>query len=190
MKKIFIGMILVFIFTGCTAETRYKVLSFFFDGVPMPGQKNVTAKHGRKKYRARKLRVFLHGPYAARMCNACHELGFSNKLILPKDRLCYHCHTFNTKGMWVHGPVAAGGCLLCHDPHSSRYKYMLVGKAEEFCFYCHQKERVLSSAYHVNALKKGCTGCHNAHMSARRFMLREDVPYSDTKEGEEKTKPK
>lgn len=171
---------------SCTPETRYRVLSFFVDGVPKPGEpaERQGVRGERNRAEVQRLEVFEHGPYGARMCTSCHEGGFSNRLLLSKEKLCFHCHTFGMEARYVHGPLPGGGCLLCHDPHSTRYKSLLVSKPEEFCFYCHDRTRVLSGRTHINAAETACTACHDAHMSDRRYMLKEGV------EAIEKEEPK
>jgi predicted CXXCH cytochrome family protein len=175
------------ILTGCSPEAKYKYLSIFVDGVPPPPQPVDEVVKGEEKQKTgvETGKVFPHGPYGAKLCTACHESTYSNKLLYPKEELCLHCHTFNMEVRWVHGPLAGGGCLICHDPHISRYRFLLVAKAEEFCFYCHDESLVLSGEEHEDAMQLGCTTCHDAHMSDRRFMLKEGVEHrgsSDTGE--------
>jgi len=171
-------IVLFFLFSsGCSPETRYRILSFLVDGVPPPGEasdKSKETEEGEKSV-IEKMKVAIHGPYGARMCTACHEPGVSNRLILPREKLCYRCHSFKMEAKWVHGPLASGGCILCHDPHNSKYEYLLVGSSQEFCFYCHQQSAVLANGIHSNAIQKGCTACHDAHMSERKFLLKESA---------------
>jgi predicted CXXCH cytochrome family protein len=163
--------------SGCSPETRYRVLSFFVDGVPPPEKVSDKGEESEKgeKSDIQRLKVAIHGPYGARMCTACHEGGFSNRLLLPREKLCYRCHSFKMEAKWIHGPIASGGCMLCHDPHNSKYEYLLVGSSQEFCFYCHQRSAVLADESHSDVMERGCTTCHDAHMSDRQFLLKEDV---------------
>lgn len=190
MRYIIVILLLMLLFEGCTPEAKYKYLSYVVDGVPPPQeteQKDVVAGPGQKAP-SEKLRVFAHKPYAERMCSSCHETGVSNRLLYPKEELCYTCHSFDVKAAWVHGPLDSGGCLMCHDPHISEFRYMLVAKSEEFCLYCHNKSFILSFAAHADALEKGCVACHDAHMSDRRFMLKKGVTYIEHTDGvKEKT---
>ena len=159
--------------SGCEAKTRYRVLSFFFDGVPAPEDRSRSAvgqgpaagdQAGKPKPRPS-----LHGPYAAKMCSACHDAN-TNALLLPTNKLCFKCHTLQT-GKRQHGPVAAGSCLACHDPHRSSNEYLLVSPAREFCTYCHDPEEIFSREVHQGA-PVSCTECHNPHGSDNEYFLR------------------
>jgi predicted CXXCH cytochrome family protein len=110
-----------------------------------------------------------HGPYAARMCSACHDPN-TNSLLLPRDKLCFKCHVLPPVRR-EHGPVAAGGCLVCHDPHRAPYKKLLVAAPREFCFYCHDRNDVLGREVHRN-ITVSCIECHNPHGSDNDFYLR------------------
>ena len=191
MKYIIITLILAGFFSaGCTPEAKYQYLSFFVDGVSPPQetvQKDLIAGRGQRSP-SKEFQVFVHEPYAEKMCSACHESGMSNKLLYSKEQLCYTCHSFDVKAKWVHGPLDSGGCLVCHDPHISQYRYLLVAKSEEFCLYCHEKSYILSFKEHVDAISLGCVTCHDAHMSNRRFMLKKDVTYIENPEAREENK--
>jgi predicted CXXCH cytochrome family protein len=159
---------------GCDATSRYKVLSVFFDGVPPP--KVAEAPEPKEATnpetpQPRQVGYREHGPYAARLCNACHESAATNALVLPRDQLCFKCHEFRTDKKYVHGPLASGGCTACHDPHSSQYRYLLVSESDSFCFYCHDRDRVLSISAH-EGIEQQCTTCHDPHMSDKKYLLR------------------
>jgi predicted CXXCH cytochrome family protein len=160
---------------GCNATTRYQVLSLFFDGVPPP----VPAEEAEGKQAAvpagavqpRRIRYGAHGPYAAKLCNGCHEPGATNALLAPREQLCFRCHEFRMDKKYIHGPLAAGGCTACHDPHSSQYRYLLVSESDSFCFHCHDREAVGRTGAHAG-IQEQCTGCHDAHMSDKKYLLR------------------
>lgn len=160
---------------GCNATARYEVLSFFFDGVPPPtaagapeGQQAAipanAAQRRRVGYRG-------HGPYAAKLCNGCHESAATNALVAPREQLCFRCHEFRVDKRYVHGPLASGGCLACHDPHSSQYRYLLVSESDSFCFHCHDRQTVARIGAH-GGIEEQCTACHNPHMSDKKYLLR------------------
>ena len=163
---------------GCAPKTEsgYRMLSRFFDGVPKPEAliakehpegvdkgKEIAGETGKTTYRE-------HGPYAAKMCDGCHEPS-TNVLVAPIDELCFRCHEFRTDKKYVHGPLASGGCRVCHDPHGSRYRFLLVSDAETFCFYCHDKKILETREVHKQAGER-CTSCHNAHMSDKKYLLK------------------
>lgn len=169
--------VLAVLLCGC-GPGNYKVLSFFFDGVPPPVIKEAGPAKGLDSgggggVKTKKSSV--HGPYAAKLCNACHNVsggGFSGMtLVLPKEELCHKCHVLDTSARYVHGPIAAGGCLVCHDPHSSANRFLLKSDAETFCFYCHVPKDVERNKVHEN-LQVTCTECHNPHVSNKRYLLR------------------
>ena len=164
---------------GCGAQTRYKVLSFFFEGVEDPSQSSrtqsnagadaKTSAEGPAKQESK------HGPFVAKLCSACHDPN-TNVLLLPKDQLCLRCHELQT-GRKQHGPVAAGSCLACHDPHRSSSAYLLVAPAQEFCAYCHDLKEVYSHAVHKDK-NTSCTVCHNPHGSDNDYLLRKNFKSS------------
>src|SRR3954463_6769787 len=66
---------LLALFAGCSTEKRYKVLSFFFDGVPNP---NAPAAGTGDEFAAERADgavrpvAYVHKPYAQNKCNECH----------------------------------------------------------------------------------------------------------------------
>jgi predicted CXXCH cytochrome family protein len=163
---------------GCSSgnpEVKYRILSFFFDGVPPPAGTGpegsaVGRKEDRKKDEPKKDIFMAHGPYAARLCNGCHIRG-SNKLLMPIKELCFMCHTLDVSKKYVHGPLAAGGCAVCHAPHGSNYAFYLVSESRDFCFYCHDKKAVFASNVH-QGVSEECTVCHDAHSSDTEYLLK------------------
>jgi predicted CXXCH cytochrome family protein len=157
---------------GCNATSRYETLSFFFDGVPTPmptpGPEGQPPKAGAQ---AVQVRYREHGPYAARMCNACHDPAALNVIVVPIDQLCSRCHEIKLDKKYIHGPLASGGCTACHDPHSSQYRYFLVSEADTFCTYCHNPQALERVAAHQGTDKQ-CTACHDAHMSDKKYLLK------------------
>jgi predicted CXXCH cytochrome family protein len=158
----------VVFFAGCSATTRHRVLTTMFDGVPplRPSTPVAATTAGRQGPAFVVPRV--HGPYAAKLCSACHVSKAGNALVSSPEQLCLRCHQFEFGGNYVHGPLAAGGCRACHEPHSSPYRYLLVSESELFCFHCHDRERLRGHA----GDEPKCTSCHDAHMSAKKFLLK------------------
>jgi predicted CXXCH cytochrome family protein len=159
---------------GCDATARYKVLSFFFDGVPRPVAPAVEVGKQAAVTGAvpsRQIGFRGHGPYAAKLCNACHEPGAMNALVAPVNQLCFRCHDIKMNKKYIHGPLASGGCTACHDPHSSQYRYLLVSESDSFCFYCHDRQAVARIGAH-HGVEEQCTSCHDAHMSDKKYLLK------------------
>ncbi len=154
---------------ACSPESRYETLSFFFDGVPLPGENpdylwrsHRNRQEGQTSYKS-------HGPFAAKMCDACH-MGGGGQIKMPVEQLCLNCHDLNIQKKHVHGPVASGGCRVCHNPHGSGKAFLLVDDPRTFCFYCHDKEEVESHEVHRESGME-CTECHNPHASDNDFLL-------------------
>lgn len=162
----------ILLFPGCKATTRYEVLCFLFDGVPAPRETlsdSVASLNTVNPSLKPQRRSSKHGPYWARMCDACHQKG-SNTLVLRKEELCFKCHSFQPARL-QHGPFAVGGCTVCHDPHQSGAEYLLVAEAKDFCIYCHDADEIYSHDEHRGS-DTACTECHNPHASDNNFLLR------------------
>ncbi len=162
---------------GCSATSRHKALTTFFDGVPplktsaaegaTPSSTPSLTSAGRPVAKSE------HGPYAAKLCSACHDAAATNALVAPKEELCIRCHDLKLDSKYVHGPLASGGCLLCHDPHGTPYRALLVSASDGFCFRCHDRASVLEVEAHKDLdPSASCTVCHNAHGSDKRYLLR------------------
>ena len=160
---------------GCSAATRHRILSAMFDGVPPPrsaAAEGPTSSAGAADATpARPAAAFDHGPFAARMCSACHDSEATNALILPREQLCFRCHELTLAGARVHGPIASGGCLVCHDPHSSRNAALLVSESAGICMHCHERGAIDAIPSH-DGLETGCTDCHDAHASGKQYLLK------------------
>ncbi len=162
---------------GCgDPATKYKLMSFFFDGVPHPDaekakQSEIQARAENSSGKITLKKYGEHGPFAAKLCEGCHARGATNRLIMPVEALCNNCHVLRTGTKNVHGPIAGGGCIVCHEPHGSGYPFLLVSEPQDFCLYCHKKDDVLKNPVHSDA-ELQCTTCHDAHMSDNEFLLR------------------
>jgi predicted CXXCH cytochrome family protein len=167
--------LLALVSAGCQAATRHRILTIFFDGVPPPrsrtaqGSLQGAAQAGVQS--VRRSGQGEHGPYAAKLCNACHEAGTTNNLLAPRDEICSRCHELRLDAAYVHGPAASGGCLVCHDPHSSGHPYLLQSESNAFCLKCHDRDSVARVKAHAGAAGE-CTDCHDAHMSQQKYLLK------------------
>ena len=174
---VIISIISAAVLCGCEARTRYRVLSIFFDGVPDPDKSTGTAEGGKNVGTTaagggeiRNHQYTEHGPYAARLCEGCHQRG-TNKLLMPVESLCIYCHAFAMNKKRMHGPIASGGCKVCHDPHSSSNRFLLVSDSKEFCLYCHDKNEISTHEVHQDMTTE-CITCHDAHGSDNEFLLK------------------
>jgi len=161
-------------FAGCGTATRHRILTTFFDGVPPPrDSRALVAPAPSVAGAGARPRVGFseHGPYAAKMCGACHASAASNSFVAPRDQLCFQCHALELDKKHIHGPLASGGCLVCHDPHSSRFRSLLVSESDSFCLDCHAPATVARIPGHDGGAQQ-CTECHNPHMSDKDYLLR------------------
>lgn len=162
---------------GCGAETRYRVLSLFFDGVPPPAGSGAAAPAAGDGATAAGAPLpgpvaayRQHVPYAKRNCGGCHEPG-TNALVARPPELCLRCHAMELeKKRYVHAPVVSGFCLLCHAPHGSKHPWLLIAEPREMCFYCHNPTDVFRNPAHREREEAPCTDCHNPHADTRFFL--------------------
>jgi len=161
---------------GCTATSRHKALTTFFDGVPpqkpAAGTSPLAPDSAASGPAAAAPPAYKeHAPFAAKACDACHDRAATNALVAPKEELCARCHEMTLDVKYVHGPLVSGGCLVCHEPHRSRYDYLLVAEPSSFCFRCHDRA-ALSAIDEHQSPDVDCTACHNAHGSDQKYFLR------------------
>ncbi len=189
-KKSLIKFLLCIVFVAmtlvrCTPEKQFKVLSFFFDGVPDSTKKTEAASAvkndslGVPIVKNIKPESYLHKPYGENKCNSCHQGDFSNRLLKPVPELCYTCHEdFNNKFQILHGPVASGNCLACHNQHEAKYEKLLEREGQQICLYCHESKQVLKNKVHKTVGTQNCTNCHNPHGGDNRGILNKGVCYT------------
>ncbi len=189
---------------GCDRHTRHKVLTFFFTGVPPLEEGKKAPEEGKEVAEAQKVQKkrrliskaipFSHGPYAARLCDGCHDtsptvdfrrstrrqaggIGRTRRgiIVAPIKELCTECHTYKSaqrayeEGLWLHGPVAEGNCVICHSPHESPNPYLLRVKSEEICIGCHSEGYIVNTAVHSGS--RDCLSCHNPHLGKDMLLL-------------------
>jgi len=159
---------------GCSAEKRYRVLSFFFDGVPAPGGGTRSGEAGGKRV------VYSHRPYAEGKCGSCHpsdqidmSIGQPTSITALSSDTCLKCHEKAPREFAVmHGPVAAVQCLLCHTPHESAAPHLLTSFPPRVCVQCHAPETMLPKRPEHADEKADCLTCHVGHGGTSHGLLR------------------
>jgi predicted CXXCH cytochrome family protein len=155
--------------SGCSQTTRHDVLTFFFTGVPEPGEEEkawekqaieaqaVVAVRSARNLAAKtfmnKVRVFVHGPYGAGQCERCHATAASKPFRTGKGK--------------VDDAVVA---------QAKSFGPRLAFPREELCVTCHsEKSTAVARAsglwQHEPVAKGWCTTCHSPHKSERQYML-------------------
>lgn len=149
--------------SGCTTtETGYKVLTFFFTGVPPMGQKEapedavkvVVARAAPSRVQVVKSTRFGHGPYVANLCFECHEVSASGGF-----------RGFGAQKEAA-GSIAAAGAV----------SGKLVAPMGELCSSCHESKsptRAQQAGLSVHGpVSTGyCILCHAPHAGQEGYLL-------------------
>jgi predicted CXXCH cytochrome family protein len=160
---------------GCaTPEERYRVLSIFFDEVPLPeSMRPPPEAEPLAEERVPTGRRVLINPWVEHDpdCEDCHVSRESKLPILPAPELCWDCHDEEDfAGEVSHGPFAAGACLQCHNPHKSRIEPLLVLAVPDLCGTCHDATTFPELEEHRSEEGDDCIECHNPHAAAGEYM--------------------
>ena len=120
-------------------------------------------------------------------CEMCHgpaslhvdAAGGKGNILNPKKDVatCFQCHTdkkmeFNRP---FHHPVLEGkmNCTACHSPHGTDvrpWSATALKGINETCFNCHKEQRG-PFVFEHEAVREGCTTCHQVHGSIHAKML-------------------
>ena len=142
--------------SGCSGETKHKVLNFFFTGVPPLGQEKEDELEKDASAQAPEqaptiVKVYTHPITAANLCNECHQT-LANFALFGRST---GAASFQ-KGAMSPGP--------------------LVVDRNELCIKCH-KDKSASEALtaglwmHPTSAKGDCYACHDPHQSTHQYML-------------------
>jgi len=187
MGKPALLLVVGLLLSGCLDGRGYRIASFFFDGVPAPGEKQGGEQAAAQAGAEAKARspdagdagkttaspapaapaVYAHSPYAKGSCGSCHDAKSSNALVKEGNDLCLTCHgTILTGKVVVHVAVMAG-CLTCHNPHKSGIERLLVKSVPDLCLDCHARASVEEKHGEI----ADCRSCHNPHESDSPALL-------------------
>ncbi len=181
--SIIIISIALLLHIACSSANRYRVLTFFFDGVPVPGavpQVGYSREGGDvpidevdTKVITPIVALIAHMPFRENRCGKCHNAETGGLFRSVEDGLCLMCHAKpQTQYAYVHGPVAVNACLSCHHHHTSPNKHLLLNDDSTMCFQCHDREDLEEGPHHQEQDARSCTQCHHAHGGDNRFFLK------------------
>lgn len=173
------------LWTGCTPEKRYKVLSFLFDGVPDPNAPVVRSAGSGDEASTTQPTAgnrgpvqSIHKPFADNQCSSCHKSdttgGYEVSAVNPT--ICLDCHqTVTTQHPVMHAPVVSKACLWCHSPHDSPTTALLREPPPGVCTQCHDRDLLGPKPPEHLQPSVNCLECHVAHGSEKRNLLRKNV---------------
>lgn len=185
---------LVFLFS-CTELNKNVVVSppFTIAGADYVGMETCAGCHEKVtrnfKYTDHAhLTISIKGGAEIMGCEACHGAGSlhveagggrGKAIINPGQNpsTCFSCH-LQTKvffNLQYHHPLREGrlSCVSCHNPHGEKLslpKGVLLGRDNETCYQCH-REQTRPHVFEHEALREGCTVCHQAHGSINDKLL-------------------
>lgn len=175
-----LATVLVFMLYGCSSQSRYRVMSFFLDGVPDPNATTQTAFGSLIRRGNQGQIIYIHKPLMDGECNQCHKRETSalvTKATVPAE-ICRECHAAVDKAYAVvHGPVAVNECTQCHSPHRSTVPHLLRIGGRDLCLQCHVPFDLSTRVPQHQDATINCMDCHDAHGGATHALLK---PVADT----------
>jgi predicted CXXCH cytochrome family protein len=169
--------------TACSPASRYRVLSFLFDGVPEPGKPAAEGygpvmgagpqEGAQETAPAVRRTVFVHAPFRDNQCTACHNMNTGRLNAEVREGLCLECHAgVSEHARYLHGPVAVNDCVACHHYHASPYPKLLLEDIETVCSGCHRREELSAEPHDATIAGQTCVVCHDPHGGADRFFVK------------------
>lgn len=168
--------------SACSETSRYRVLSFFLDGVPPPGSKTAAVdalagsptptggiEHAQP---APPQKIFAHTPYRENRCQGCHDLDSGGLTRSLDDGLCLTCHAPVVAHPFVHGPAAVNACTECHHYHAAPFPKLLLIDSTATCLKCHERDDLGSGEHHADLDAKECGECHDPHGGNNRYFVK------------------
>ncbi|MBA4369512.1 MAG: hypothetical protein C0403_17945, partial [Desulfobacterium sp.] len=149
-------LLITILFHGCSPQTRYRVLTFFFTGVPpMEKEDSIPVEVLQpeiQKTQVQKIVYYSHKFFEDGDCGKCHgtTIRFSTPVSGADRKRIFR------KGMEMPGPLlmpAEKICVACHEDKSKNWL---------------EKERLW---LHTPAAQGRCVVCHHAHQSSQPFLL-------------------
>lgn len=178
----------IILLSACSTQNTYRALSFFFDGVPNPGDADKVVLNDSMQLslgldstltiaKNSSPEVYYHLPYLDKECASCHNQGQMGSLNSPEPGLCFQCHRDRAMNSFQHGPVSSGYCSNCHHPHKSKMEKLLLQDELLLCFGCHESGTIYENIYHNISDEKECGKCHDAHGSNNHSLLQNGACY-------------
>jgi predicted CXXCH cytochrome family protein len=161
------------------------------EGATYVGSETCAACHTKEEKEFRKsthARISIpHEGVEVQSCEMCHgpaskhveEGGGRKNIINPKNgaESCFACHLDKKAEFSLpnHHPVLEGkmNCTSCHSPHGADvrpWSATTLKGVNEACFNCH-KEQQGPFVWEHEAVREGCTTCHQVHGSIHEKML-------------------
>ena len=196
-KHLFLLSVVAATITGltvaCDSAARHRVLSFFFDGVPKPGEATPVSTNEQKTDQTEVATepspadstdpvivaktYFSHPPYKTFQCRRCHQPAGVELVATPQEGLCARCHAdIPGDAAFVHGPVAVRDCLFCHHHHESAIPGMLLLPPDATCLRCHDRTDLTAVPQHAETDDHKCIDCHDPHAGNLRYFLKRAEP--------------
>lgn len=168
---------------ACSPSTRYRVLSFLFDGVSEPGKPTAEGygpmvapgpqESAEAPVRPPPRPVFAHAPFRENRCTVCHNMDTGQLTEEVREGLCLECHAAVAEdALYLHGPVAVSDCVSCHHYHASPYPQLLLDEINAVCSRCHSQEDLSAEPHDATIEGQACVVCHDPHGGADRFFMK------------------